>query len=80
MAKGWSEVRLYQNQGRFRFPCGEDYGLVCFVDGDQEIGEATERFILRPSIIISTPRFPPAALDIHLACVRISRAAQAKQL
>ena len=28
MAKGWSEARLYQNQGRFRFPCGEDYGLV----------------------------------------------------
>lgn len=45
MAKGWSETRLYQNQGRFRFPCGEDYGLVCFVDGDQEIGEVTERFI-----------------------------------
>lgn len=45
MAKGWSEARLYQNQGRFRFPCGEDYGLVCFVDGDQEIGEVTERFI-----------------------------------
>jgi len=45
LAKGWSEARLYQNQGRFRFPCGEDYGLVCFVDGDQEIGEVTERFI-----------------------------------
>ena len=42
MAKGWSEARLFQNQGRFRFPCGEDYGLVCFVDGDQEIGEVTE--------------------------------------
>jgi hypothetical protein len=45
MAKGWSEARLYQNQGRFQFPCGEDYGLVCFVDGDQEIGEVTERSI-----------------------------------
>ena len=45
MTKGWSEARLYQNQGRFRFPCGEDYGLVCFVDGDQEIGEVTESFI-----------------------------------
>ena len=48
MAKGWSEARLYQNQGRFRFPCGEDYGLVCFVDGDQEIGEVTERSIEIP--------------------------------
>ena len=44
-AKGWQEARLYQNQGRFRFPCGQDYGLVCFVDGDQEIGAVTERFI-----------------------------------
>ncbi len=45
MAKGWREARLYQNRGRFRFPCGEDYGLVCFVDGDEEIGAVTERFI-----------------------------------
>jgi hypothetical protein len=45
MAKGWSEVRLYQNQGRFRFPCGEDYGLVCFVDGSRRIGEITARYI-----------------------------------
>jgi hypothetical protein len=45
MAKGWSEARLYQNQGRFRFPCGEDYGLVCFVDGSRRIGEITARYI-----------------------------------
>jgi len=45
MAKGWSEARLYQNQGRFRFPCGEDYGLVCFVDGSRRIGEITPRYI-----------------------------------
>jgi hypothetical protein len=45
LAKGWSEVRLYQNQGRFRFPCGEDYGLVCFVDGSRRIGEITNRYI-----------------------------------
>ena len=45
MAKGWSEARLYQNQGRFRFPCGEDYGLVCFVDGPRRIGEITDRYI-----------------------------------
>ena len=45
MAKGWSEARLYQNQGRFRFPSGEDYGLVCFVEGSQRIGEMTARYI-----------------------------------
>lgn len=45
MANGWSEPRLYQNQGRFRFPCGEDYGLVCFVDGQRRIGEITTRYI-----------------------------------
>jgi hypothetical protein len=45
MAKGWSEARLYQNQGRFRFPCGEDYGLVCFVDGSRRIGEITTKYI-----------------------------------
>lgn len=45
IAKGWSEARLYQNQGRFRFPCGEDYGLVCFVDGQRRIGEITTRYI-----------------------------------
>jgi hypothetical protein len=44
-ACGWSEARLYQNQGRYGFPCGQDYGLVCFVDGDREIGAVTERFI-----------------------------------
>jgi hypothetical protein len=45
MAKGWSETRLYQNQGRFRFPCSEDYGLVCFVDGSRRTGEITARYI-----------------------------------
>ena len=42
---GWSEARLYQNRGRFRFPCGEDYGLVCFVDDNERIGEVTRQYI-----------------------------------
>ena len=45
VAKGWREARLYQNRGRFRFPCGEDYGLVCFLDGDERIGEITRQSI-----------------------------------
>ena len=47
LAKKWSEAKLYQNQGRYKFPCGEDYGLVCFVDEDQVIGAVTERYIER---------------------------------
>jgi hypothetical protein len=43
--KGWSDERLYQNRGRFRFPLGQDYGLVCFVDPDDELGEITETHI-----------------------------------
>jgi len=62
MARGWSEARLYQNQGRFRFPCGQDYGLVCFVDEDREIGAVTRQFI---EIIhgANTPR--PSTLRFH---------------
>jgi hypothetical protein len=62
MACGWSEARLYQNQGRFRFPCGQDYGLVCFVDEDREIGAVTRQFI---EIIhgVNTPR--PNTLRFH---------------
>jgi len=62
MACGWSEARLYQNQGRFRFPCGQDYGLVCFVDEDREIGTVTKQSI---EIIhgANTPR--PSTLRFH---------------
>ena len=42
---GWSEARLYRNRGRFRFPLGEDYGLVCFLEENQRIGEVTRRYI-----------------------------------
>jgi hypothetical protein len=42
---GWTEAQLYQNQGRHRFPCGEDYGLICFIGGDREIARVTESYI-----------------------------------
>ena len=45
MEFGWTEAQLYQNQGRHRFPCGEDYGLVCFIGGDREIVGVTEAYI-----------------------------------
>ena len=44
-AKGWSDERLYRNRGRFSFPLGQDYGLVCFVGPDDELGEITETHI-----------------------------------
>lgn len=31
---GWRREWLYQNRGRFAFPYGPDYGLVCFLDRD----------------------------------------------
>jgi len=42
---GWNEARLYQNRGCLRFPYGQEYGLVCFWDGDVRIGEVTRQSI-----------------------------------
>jgi hypothetical protein len=42
---GWAEARLYQNRGRFAFPCGQDWGLVCFVGHGDALGEITETHI-----------------------------------
>jgi len=53
LALGWSERRLYQNRGELRFPCGEDYGLVCFIGEAQRIGEVTKQYI---EIISPAPR------------------------
>lgn len=53
LAVDWSEAALYQNRGRFGFPCGQDYGLVCFVDRDRQIGEVTRQSI---EIIGPAPR------------------------
>ena len=53
LALDWSEIALYQNRGRIRFPSGQDYGLVCFVDGDRSIGEVTGQSI---EIIHGGPR------------------------
>lgn len=42
MALGWTEARLYQNRGRFGFPLGNDYGLVCFLESDKELVKVTK--------------------------------------
>jgi hypothetical protein len=44
-ALGWSEALLYQNRGRYAFPCDEDWGLVCFIGPKDEIGEVTRESI-----------------------------------
>jgi len=45
LSLGWNEARLYQNRECLRFPYGQDYGLVCFVDGNVRIGEVTRQSI-----------------------------------
>jgi len=45
LAKGWSEARLYQNRGCITFPCGQDWGLVCFVGPSESLGKITETHI-----------------------------------
>ena len=56
---GWSEPRLYQNRGQIRFPCGHDYGPVCFVDEKRHLGELTRQYleIIDPPPRESRPRF-----------------------
>ena len=44
-ADGWTQPELYQNRGRLVFPCGQDYGLVCFLQQDRTIGRITPRAI-----------------------------------
>ena len=42
---GWSDIQLYGTRGRFTFPCGPGYGLVCYVHCDQRIGKVAEKHI-----------------------------------
>jgi len=45
LGKGWTEARLYQTRGRFAFPCGDDYGVVCLIRPDQRLGKVTDKTI-----------------------------------
>lgn len=51
LALDWTDDGLYRNRGRLRFPYGQDYGLVCFLGGDAEIGD-----ISRDAVTIRRPR------------------------
>jgi len=45
VSAGWTLPELYQNRGRFRFPYGQDWGIACFIDHDQKLGEVTPHAI-----------------------------------
>lgn len=45
MQLGWTDAGLYQNRGRYPFPYGQEYGLVCFLSGNRQIGEITAQHI-----------------------------------
>jgi len=45
LSAGWTLPELYQNQGRFRFPYGQDWGIACFIDPDQKLGAVTSHSI-----------------------------------
>ena len=44
MGLGWSHADLFQNRGNLSMPCGQDYGLICFVHG-RTIGAVTAEAI-----------------------------------
>ena len=44
-ALGWSHASLYATRGRYAFPCGQDYGLVCFLDAGDRVGSVTREYI-----------------------------------
>ena len=41
LALGWTLEALYRTRGRFRFPLGDEYGLVCFLGAEDRIGSVT---------------------------------------
>jgi hypothetical protein len=45
LALGWSKASLYQNRGNVKFPCGKDWGLVCFIREGDRIGSVTSTAI-----------------------------------
>jgi hypothetical protein len=38
---GWDDASLYQNRSALAFPCGQEYGLVCFLGPDVAVSEVT---------------------------------------
>jgi hypothetical protein len=45
LSLGWTVAGLYQSRGRYRFPAGDHYGLVCFLGAGDRIGEVSAQSI-----------------------------------
>jgi hypothetical protein len=58
LGRGWSETALLQNRGHLKFPYGQEYGLVCFVDDDAVIAAVERETIAIRRPRGSTMRFP----------------------
>lgn len=82
LALGWSESRLYQNRGQFRFPCGPHYGLVCFISEEHRIGELTAQSIeiIGPPPLENRLRFYNPDVAQPWVTRRLSPSAQGKGL
>jgi hypothetical protein len=82
LALGWAEARLYQNRGQFRFPCGDDYGLVCFIGEAHRIGELTTQYIeiIGPSPLENCLRFYNPDVAQPWIVARLSPSAEGRGL
>ena len=45
VALGWTLEALYRARGRFRFPLGDEYGLVCYLGAEDRIGRVAPNSI-----------------------------------
>lgn len=45
LALGWIRESLYQTRGSLRYPLGNDYGLVCYLQAGDRIGDVTAHSI-----------------------------------
>ncbi|CAM2070250.1 hypothetical protein SCOR_33065 [Sulfidibacter corallicola] len=45
LSVGWTHEQLYQNRSVFKFPYGQEYGLVCFLKDNMKIGAVTDKAI-----------------------------------
>lgn len=45
LALGWSESALFQNRGNLRYPVGNEYGLVCFLEPEKDIRSVSKDFV-----------------------------------
>jgi len=42
---GWTDKELYRSESKFRFPFGEEWGLVCYMDQGDKIENVQKYWI-----------------------------------